>query len=131
MKYPVIVHKEAGSDYGVTVPDFPGVFSGGATLDETLANVQDAVETYCDGMVSFDPPTPSKLERVLASDDAAGGAVVLVDVTFDFLEKKAVPVNITMPLYMRDRVDSAAKRSGLNRSQFLQRAAQTYIDAMR
>ena len=33
MRYPVIVHKDGGSDYGVTVPDFPGVFSGGETLD--------------------------------------------------------------------------------------------------
>ena len=36
MRYPVIVHKDEGSDYGVTVPDFPGVFSGGETLGEAL-----------------------------------------------------------------------------------------------
>lgn len=131
MKYPIIIHKDAGSDYGATVPDFPGVFSGGATLEETLSNVQEAIETYCEGEDGFEPPIPSSLELVLASEDAEGGAVVLADVSFDFLEKKAVPVNITMPLYMRNRIDSAAKRNGLNRSQFLQRAAQTYIDAAR
>lgn len=49
MRYPVIFHKDGGSDYGVTVPDFPGVFSGGGTLDEALANVQDAIETFYEG----------------------------------------------------------------------------------
>ena len=131
MKYPIIIHKDAGSDYGATVPDFPGVFSGGTTLEETLSNVQEAIETYCEGEDGFEPPSPSSLDIVLASEDAEGGAVVLADVNFDFLEKKAVPVNITMPLYMRNRIDSAAKRNGLNRSQFMQRAAQTYIDAAR
>ena len=131
MKYPIIIHKDAGSDYGATVPDFPGVFSGGATLEETLSNVQEAIETYCEGEDGFEPPSPTSLDIVLASEDAEGGAVVFVDVDFDFLEKKAVPVNITMPLYMRNRIDSAAKRNGLNRSQFLQRAAQTHIDAAR
>lgn len=33
----------------MTVPDFPGVFSGGETLDEALANVQDAIETFYEG----------------------------------------------------------------------------------
>ena len=130
MKYPVIIHKEASSDYGATVPDFPGVFSGGTTLEETLANVQEAIETFCDGEDGFEPPSPSSLVVGLASEGAEGGAVVFADVNFDFLEKKAVPVNITMPLYMRNRIDSAAKRNGLNRSQFLQKAAQTLIDAI-
>jgi predicted RNase H-like HicB family nuclease len=42
MLYPVIIHKDESTDYGVIVPDFPGVFSGGNTLEEALANVQDA-----------------------------------------------------------------------------------------
>lgn len=97
MRYPVIVHKDEGSDYGVTVPDFPGVFSGGKTLDEALTNVQDAIETFYEDEEVERLPDPSPLEHVLAFEDAEGGAVVLVDVNFGFLEKKAVPVNITVP----------------------------------
>ena len=124
MRYPVIVHKDGGSDYGVTVPDFPGVFE---TLDEALANVQDAIETFYEGEEVEGLPDPSPLESVLASEDAEGGAVVLVDVNFDFLEKKAVPVNITVPLYLRNRIDRAAKARGMTRSAFLVRAAQAYM----
>ena len=62
MRYPVIVHKDEGSDYGVTVPDFPGVFSGGETLDEALANVQDAIETFYEGEEVERLPDPSPLD---------------------------------------------------------------------
>jgi len=37
MRYPVVI--ETGNDktaFGVVVPDFPGVFSAGDTLDEAL-----------------------------------------------------------------------------------------------
>ena len=128
MLYPVILHKDEGTDYGVTVPDFPGVFSGGSTLEEALANVQDAIETFYEGEEGAMPPHPSPLEKALASEDAQDGAVVLVDVDFDFLEKKAVPVNITLPVWLRNRIDKAAKDTGITRSRFIAQAAQ---EAMR
>jgi hypothetical protein len=74
------------------------------------------------------PPHPSPLEKILVSEDAQGGAVALVDVNFDFLEKKAVPVNITLPVWLRNRIDKAAKDSGVTRSGFIAQAAQ---EAMR
>ncbi len=126
MRYPVIVHKEPGTDYGLTVPDFPGVFSGGSTLDEALAHVQEAIETFYEGEDVDTLPDPSPLESVLASEDAEGGAVVLVDVNFDFLDKKAVPVNITLPRYIRNRIDRAARARGLTRSAYLAKAALAY-----
>jgi len=36
MHYPIVVHKDSESDYSVTVPDLPGCFSAGETLDEAL-----------------------------------------------------------------------------------------------
>ncbi|MCL1939870.1 MAG: type II toxin-antitoxin system HicB family antitoxin [Desulfovibrionaceae bacterium] len=128
MLYPVIIHKDEGADYGVIVPDFPGVFSGGETLEKALTNVQDAIETFYEGEEDATPPRPSSLEKVLAGEDAQGGAVVLVDVDFDFLEKKAVPVNITLPVWLRNRIDKAAKDAGVTRSRFIAQAAQ---EAMR
>ena len=128
MLYPVIIHKDEGAEYGVTVPDFPGVFSGGETLEKALENVQDAIETFYDGEEGVTPPQPSLLEKTLACEDAQGGAVVLVDVDFSFLEKKAVPVNITLPAWLRDRIDKAAKDTGVTRSRFIAQAAQ---EAMR
>jgi|GEM_PF-6030943 predicted RNase H-like HicB family nuclease len=34
MKYSVVLHKEPQSDYSVTVPDLPGCFSVGSTIEE-------------------------------------------------------------------------------------------------
>jgi len=98
MRYPVIIHKEENTDYGIAVPDFPGVFSGGSTLEEALANVQDAIETFYEGEEGVALPQPSALESVLADEQTRGGAVALVEVDFAFLEKKAVPINITLPV---------------------------------
>ena len=49
MKYPVIIHKDEDTGYGVTLPDIPGCFSLGDTLDEAIRNIQVAVELYYDG----------------------------------------------------------------------------------
>ena len=130
MKYIAIIHKDGDSAYGVTLPDFSGCFSGADTLEAVPAAVQEAVELWAESE-KIDPPTPSTYDDVSKLEAAQDGMLMLVDVSFDFLDQKAVPVNITMPVYMRDRIDSAAKRSGLNRSQFLQRAAQSFIDASR
>jgi predicted RNase H-like HicB family nuclease len=118
MIYPVIVHKDATSDYGGTVPDFPGCFTAAATLEELIANVQEAIECYMDGE-EMEPPTPTSLAEVVSSEDAKGGAVILVPVDMSFLDRKAVPVNITMPVYVRNKIDRAAKASGKTRSAYM------------
>ena len=35
MKFPVVLHKDADSEYGVTVPDVPGCFSAGAAVGKS------------------------------------------------------------------------------------------------
>ena len=50
MRYPVVIHKDPNSDYGVTVPDVAGCFSAGATLDEALSEVVEAIEAHLEGM---------------------------------------------------------------------------------
>ena len=52
--------------------------------------------------------------------------LMLVDVNFDFLDQNVVPVNISMPVYMRNLIDREAKARGLTRSAFLVKAAQAY-----
>ena len=74
----------------------------------------------------MEPPVPSDFEDVVRSEAAQGGILMLVDINFDFLDQKVVPVNISMPVYMRDRIDKAARDRGLTRSAFLVQAAQAY-----
>lgn len=43
MRYPVALHKDVDSGYGVTVPDLPGFFSAGETIDEALTEIVEAI----------------------------------------------------------------------------------------
>jgi len=124
MLYPVIIHKDEGSVFGVTVPDFPGCTTAGDTLEEALANVQEAVELYMDGEDEL--PAPSALEDVLRDHGEEGGAIMLVDVDLSFMDTTTQRVNITLPAYALRLVDKAAERRGMTRSAYLAEAAIHY-----
>jgi len=126
MKYPVLIHKENNSEFGVTVPDIPGCFTCGETLEEALKNLQDAVECYYEGETACAPPIPSSIETLMNNHDfyTDGGFWVLTDIDFSFLSKKTIRVNITMPEYKLIMIDRAAKAHGLSRSAFLMQAAE-------
>lgn len=79
MLFPVIVHKDENSEFGIIIPDFPGVYSGGESLEEALQNVQEAVMTCHCGNGSFCCPVPSSIESVLSCEDSKDGEVIMVD----------------------------------------------------
>ena len=123
MRFPVIVYKSEGSGYGGLLPDFPGCYPMGETLDALAADAQDAVETWMDGEDPAIFPVPSSLEAVQASPDAQGRALVLVDINTAFLESVAERVNITVPRYALAAIDKLAKAQGLSRSAYMVRSA--------
>lgn len=51
MEYWVVIHKDPGSCYGVTVPDLPGCFSAGDTFEEALDMAREAIEFFIDGLL--------------------------------------------------------------------------------
>lgn len=51
MIYPVAIHKDNNSDYGVTVPDLPGCFSAGDSPEDALRNVVEAIECHVEGLL--------------------------------------------------------------------------------
>ena len=61
MNYPIVIHKDKRSDYGVTVPDLPGCFSAGATLDEALAMAREAIELHLEGLIEEGLGVPKAL----------------------------------------------------------------------
>ncbi|MEL6780215.1 MAG: type II toxin-antitoxin system HicB family antitoxin [Cyanobacteria bacterium J06597_16] len=50
MHYPVVIHKDTNSDYGVTVPDLPGCFSAGQSVAESLDNTLEAIACHLQGL---------------------------------------------------------------------------------
>jgi predicted RNase H-like HicB family nuclease len=79
MCYPVIVHKDPKSDYGVTVPDLPGCSSAGETMDEALQEAVEAIEAHLDGLLldGESVPTPQTVEHHQNNPDYAGGVWAL------------------------------------------------------
>ena len=60
MRYPIAI--ELCSDtaaYGVVVPDLPGCFSAGDTLDETLVGAQEAATAWIDAALDAGEAIPS------------------------------------------------------------------------
>jgi predicted RNase H-like HicB family nuclease len=122
MEYIAYLHKEPGSDYGVSFPDFPGCITVGRTLDEASRMAAEALNLHIQGMIEDgDPvPDPSKIDDI-AQDAAKQGAIAFMvrveppDAT--------VRVNITARESQLARIDALAEAAGLTRSGYMVRAA--------
>jgi predicted RNase H-like HicB family nuclease len=119
----MIVYKSEGSEYGGLLPDFPGCYPMGDTLDALIADVQDAIETWMEGEDPAIFPIPTSLEVVQTSSDAQNRVLVLVDVSTAFLEQVTERINITIPRYALAAIDKLAKNHGLSRSAYMVRSA--------
>lgn len=128
MKYPVIIHKDDDTGYGVTLPDIPGCFVYGDTQEEAILNIQEAVELYYHGEDISEPPAPSQMEDLLTSDlYTRDSFLYLADIDFAFIAPKTQRINITVPEYKLIRIDRAAKAKGISRSAFFVDSAEQLI----
>ena len=129
MRYPIVIHKDKSSDYGVTVPDLPGCFSAGETMEDAMTQVVEAIECHLEGLL-FDGdaiPEAQSVEIHQRDKDFAGGTWALVSVDLSKLASKAKRINITLPERVLTLVDEQAKREGQSRSGLLARAVLEYI----
>lgn len=124
-----LIHKDAGSDYGVSFPDFPGCVTAGATLEEARQEAAEALALHIEGMIEDGEalPAPSPLDAVMA--DRANRDAVAFLVAAPARHARAVRVNITLPEDVLAEVDAAAKAQGLTRSAYLARAARRAMAA--
>ncbi|WP_116653943.1 type II toxin-antitoxin system HicB family antitoxin [Pelagibacterium sediminicola] len=65
LQYPVIISplpSDEGGGFIATVPDLPGCMSDGATPEEALANVQDAIAVWIEAArdMGRNVPSPSR-----------------------------------------------------------------------
>ena len=126
MRYPIVI--ESGDDrraYGVVVPDLPGCFSAGDTLDEALSNAREAILLHLEGLLDDNQsiPEPSSIERLRRKREYRNWTWAVVDVDMSQLGGKAARINITLPRRILRAVDDCAHRRGETRSGFLARAA--------
>ena len=130
MRFPIVIHKDACSGYGVTVPDLPGCFSAGDILGEAIESAQEAIACHIEGLLMDGDPIPARasLEAHQANEDYRDGMWAIVAVDISRLSSKSRRINITLPERVLAIVDQAAVREGQSsRSGLLARAALSYV----
>lgn len=120
MRYPVMI--EAGTDttaWGVVVPDLPGCFSAGDTLDEAMAAVEEAAAAWIDSALDAGRVIPRPSSAQAASADYAGWIMAFISIDPSLLDDTVERVNITLPKRVLARIDAKAKEAGESRSSFI------------
>ena len=129
MRFPIVIHKDKDSCYGVTVPDLPGCISAGDTLDKAFGMAREAIHGHVETMIMDGLPVPKPRSFTFhqANKDFANGTWALVDVDLSQLSVKTEEVTITLLSPALRTIDEAAARAGESRSGFLNRAAMQMI----
>ncbi len=126
MHYPIAI--DAGSDshaYGVVVPDLPGCFSAGDTLEEALGNAKEAIELWLEVAIDEGQAIPESrpLAELQRKREFKGWTWAVVPVDIAALSDKTERINITLPARVLRRIDQAAKAAGESRSGYIARRA--------
>lgn len=132
MEMPIAIHKDENSVYGVTVPDVPGCFSWGDTIDEAIKNAKEAIYSHYEVMSECGDSLTlkvSKIEDLAADEEYAGAIWALVDVDASKFDSKPERINISIPRFVLKKIDSFAESKRETRSGFISRAALAIISA--
>jgi predicted RNase H-like HicB family nuclease len=118
MEYIAYLHKDQGSNFGVSFPDFPGAVTAGRTLEEARELAVEALTLHMVGMIEDGEalPEPSTLDQ-LADDPAMQGALAFL-VSAETPEK-TVRVNITARESQIETIDRLARKAGMTRSAYM------------
>ena len=129
MRCAIVVHKDAGSSYGVTVPDLPGCSSAGDTLDDSMAMARETIECHIESLLMDGVAIPElqPLRNHFSNPDFADGIWALIDVDFSSLSGELVSFTAEMPKPILAMADEFAEREGDTRSALLTRAVIQYV----
>ena len=121
-RYPIAI--TAGTErtaFGIVVPDLPGCFSAGDTLDEAMMGVEEAVAAWIDAALDAGEaiPGPSSLDVIQTDAAYAGWTFAVVSVDPGLLDDTVERVNITLPRRVLKRLDALARAAGESRSGYI------------
>ncbi len=126
MRYPIAIEPGTGKTaFGVVVPDLPGCFSAGDTVDEAIDNAEIAATLWIDAALDAGQaiPRPSSVDAVRMHPDYAGWLFGMVCVDPAKLDDTIERVNITLPRRVLRRLDAKAKEAGESRSGYIAKMA--------
>ena len=119
MRYPVLIEEgDKDTAFGIVVPDLPGCFSAGDTLDQAMEMAQEAIAAWVDAALDAGQaiPAPSTLAQVRQLPDYQGWVVGVVDMDPALLDDTIERINITLPHRVLRRLDNLAHKRNQTRS---------------
>ncbi len=126
MKFSIAIEPGARkSAFGIAVPDIPGCFSAGDTVEEAFDNAREAIEAHLEVLAEEgkDLPKTKSLSEWQKDAEYKGWAWGIVDVPVERFFGPAEKINITVPGRLLKQIDDFVKSRGLTRSGFLANAA--------
>ena len=130
--YPVVIHKDTDSDYGVTVPDIPGCFSAGAFIPEALQQAKESIECHLEGLILDNEEIPAATEDhtpLVGLKEFRGGIWHLIEINLNKLDTRTKRINVTIPERTLNRMDRYVKEHRFDsRSGFIAHAVETFIE---
>jgi predicted RNase H-like HicB family nuclease len=122
MRYPILI--EEGSEtaaFGVVVPDLPGCFSAGDTLDEALEAAREAAAAWVDAALDggMAVPAPSSLGDARKLPSYEGWTIGVIDLDPSMFDDSIERVNITLPKRVLRRLDDLAAARHQSRGAFI------------
>lgn len=126
MEFPIAIHKDDGSVYGVIVPDIPGCHSWGDSINDAIRNAKDAIYSHIETLLELGEQadfSASSIDDLTGKAEFVGAIWALVEVDFSELDPKPERVNVSLPRFVLRRIDEYTKTHHETRSGFLARAA--------
>jgi predicted RNase H-like HicB family nuclease len=113
------------SAFGIAVPDLPGCFSAGDTVEEAFDNAREAIEAHLEVSAEEgkDLPKTKPMAEWMQDREYKGWSWGMVDVPVERFFGPAEKINITVPGRLLKQIDEFAKSHGQTRSGFLANAA--------
>jgi predicted RNase H-like HicB family nuclease len=124
MRYVIAI--EPGTEttaFGVVVPDLPGCFSAGDTLDEAMSNAEEAAAAWIDAALDNGQaiPHPSRAEAIRSNPEYTGWLLAVVTLDEALTDNTVERVNITLPRRVLARLDALAAAAHETRSGYIAR----------
>lgn len=122
MRFPILIEEDTSSTaFGVVVPDLPGCFSAGDTLDEALDGAKEAAAAWIDAALDagMPVPAPTTLEDARRLPGYEGWTVGVVDLDQALFDDSIERVNITLPKRILRRLDDLAAARHQSRGAFI------------
>lgn len=126
MRYPIAIEPgDEDTAFGVVVPDLPGCFSAGDTIDEAITHAEEAIDAWIESALDQgqEIPPPSTVQHWSGQKEFSGWTFGIVTVDPAALDDRVERVNITLPRRVLHRLDERAKAAGETRSGYIARMA--------